>query len=379
MDVARDADVEHIAAEARTPRLAALPAQTLERMLAEAEQQRDALGALLVGKGQAADQALAAGRWADWEELRLEIGDLHYRWAQARDAVTRLADDRQWRRLHDRAAERLGGEGGRRALEAVMLGLIAVVLGIMVCDVALPRLGWSVRVALVAVDTAVCLVFLGEFAWRMRLADSRWWYLRHHWLDLVSSLPVAPLALLGGGWAGLDLVRLARIVRVVRALRLLRLGRLSRAWRGLGSLFSGFDRIATTFRLHPVNRPLLLALGLLFGGGLLICRVEAARPGLEGAADGLWWSFGTVVTGNFTGAGEPVSGAGRVLAVLLVISGVILTSAITAGLAGVLLGDDTERIERAQTLLRRRVDELSRDLLRPVAGTDQTPQGDDPR
>ncbi|MFQ5810799.1 MAG: potassium channel family protein, partial [Armatimonadota bacterium] len=114
------------------------------------------------------------------------------------------------------------------------------------------------------------------------------------------------------------------------------------------------------FNVRVLNRPLAATLVFLVLGGMLMASMEpdafkqqesdSAVPG------GIWWSFTTVCTGGFADIYNPESWPGRVLTVVLVIMGAILTGAFTAALASVLLGDDTERIERKLSAVLERIE-----------------------
>jgi voltage-gated potassium channel len=197
---------------------------------------------------------------------------------------------------------------------------------------------------LALIDTGICVFFLWEFFWKMSLAESRSWYFKRHWIDFVSSLPFARLhaELLRVG-------RLARLMRVARAARLARALRLLRAVRAMAFVFRGFEKVGQSFNVRVLNRPLAATLVFLVVGGIIMGAVEREPFEHEYGSPvrgGIWWSFTTVCTGGFADIHDPDTDVGRALTVLLVILGAILTGAFTAALASVLLGDDTERIER---------------------------------
>jgi len=253
---------------------------------------------------------------------------------------------------------RLGSERSVRFLEYAILALIAMVLAMLGIESALD-LSEAGRDALAVADTAICVVFLWEFFWRMQFAQSKVWYVRRHWLDFVASLPLAGLLRVG---------RVARVARGARALRLARLARvarLARALRALAFLSRGFDKIAAIFKLQVFSRPLILTAVLLMVGGFAISQLEGTTPtgeqvpAVRGMWQGMWWSFTTIITGGFGDIHNPETSWGRYLTGLLVILGMILTGALTAGLASILLGDDTERIERQQALMQAQLDEIS--------------------
>ena len=70
------------------------------------------------------------------------------------------------------------------------------------------------------IDTFVCVIFLGDFFYRLYRAPSKLEFLKWGWIDLISSIPA------------LDIFRWGRFVRVFRILRMLR------AFRGAKELIN---------------------------------------------------------------------------------------------------------------------------------------------
>ena len=355
--VAKDAVriARQIVSEARHQPLRELSADVIGRMLVEAERERDRITDELTALGDEWAQARDEGRWMDMQNAREHILLLREDVEEVDTQLGRIQDAQQHRILQDRMLERLGSAAMVKALEAGILVLIAAVLGILWVEFAYD-LTEAQQTMLTMLDSAICVVFLVEFFWRMRLADSTGWYWRNYWIDFVASLPLAGMLRIG---------RIARVARVARAARLARLARAARVLRALRALafFSrGFDKIAAIFRLQVFSRPLALTVGLLILGGFLISHTEGNAEGVENFWQGIWWSFTTVVTGGFGDIHNPTETISRILTVLLVILGIVLTGALTAGLANILLGDETARIERRQIVLQERVDAIAEQL-----------------
>lgn len=339
-----------VVAQARSLGLRDLDAETLRRMRTEAREQRGRLADQIAHAGEQFSRARGDGRWSEMERARAHVLMLHDDLREVEEHLGRIEDAFQERYLQERVLQRLGGRSRVCLLEGGILLLILAVLGILWIETHY-SLTEPEQTLLVIADTAICAIFLSEFFWRMRLADSRRWYWRRYWIDFLASLPLAGALRIG---------RLARVVRVMRVARIARAARLVRLLRALAFLSRGFDKIAAIFRLQVFSRPLILTGGLLIVGGFAISRMEgAAAEEVHGFWQGIWWSFTTVVTGGFGDIHNPQSGWGRVLTVLLVMLGIILTGALTAGLAEVLLGDETESIQRRQAAIHGQLEELS--------------------
>lgn len=163
-------------------------------------------------------------------------------------------------------------------------------------------------------DIVISVTFGVDYAARLYLAPQRWLFVRTHLLDLA-----------------LVLLPFLRVLRVVRAIRLLRLIRVAR----IGAMAGVLDRRAKS-ALH-VRVPLYAA-GVVT---LAICvassemyDVEHSAPGANitsiGAA--FWWSAETVSTVGY-GDRFPVTVAGRLIAVGLMLVGLGLLGVITASTA----------------------------------------------
>jgi len=352
-DAVRDAG--RIVFEARSLGLRDLDATTLRRMRQEARDERRRIADDIGDAGEQFRHARSDGRWSEMEAARELVLMLQEDLSEVDEHLARIEDAFQERHLQEGVLGALGSVGRVRALEGTIMLLIAAVLGILWVEWRY-ALSEAEQNLLTIADTGICAIFLGEFFWRMRFADSKRWYWRRYWIDFLASLPLAGVLRIG---------RIARVARAARVARIARAARLIRVLRALAFLSRGFDKIAAIFRLQVFSRPLMLTSALLVVGGIAMSRMEgAASEDVHGFWQGLWWSFTTVVTGGFGDIYNPQSAWGRVLTVLLVILGIILTGALTAGLAEVLLGDDTASIQRKQSAIQGQLDELSERIQR---------------
>ena len=70
--------------------------------------------------------------------------------------------------------------------------LTFLVLILMFIDLSGPREDWLNPWNIFYVDSACCVFFLTEFVFGYRCADDKRWFMRHHWIDLVTSIPIPP-------------------------------------------------------------------------------------------------------------------------------------------------------------------------------------------
>jgi voltage-gated potassium channel len=222
-------------------------------------------------------------------------------------------------------------------------------------NIVLAALLWSseARDVVLVVDTALCIVFLADFAYRLLTAESKREYMGRGggWLDLIGSLPAPGL-------------RIARVFRVVRALRSIR-------QYGAGALARDFMRQRAQGAMYVV---LLLVVVVLESSsiGVLAAERDAEAANIHSASDALWWGYVTITTVGY-GDRFPVTNEGRIVGVFLLTVGVGLFATFTGFLANLFLAprkdDDTapepeelrtrlETHERSASRLRAQLAEL---------------------
>src|SRR5262245_21878520 len=76
----------------------------------------------------------------------------------------------------------------------------------------------ELMVLLSYIDTAICIVFLIDFAIRFSKAPSKLQFMKLGWIDLISSIPTLEYARAG---RVLRLIRLLRVLRAFRSTRIL--------------------------------------------------------------------------------------------------------------------------------------------------------------
>ncbi|MDR9826013.1 ion transporter [Vibrio sp. FNV 38] len=172
-------------------------------------------------------------------------------------------------------------------------------------------------------DHFVCFFFLLDFFIRFYRSKSKWHFMKWGWIDLLSSIPM------------LDAFRYARLVRVIRVLRILR------AIRSVKVLLTFVlrSRMQGTFSLVTAMSIILMIFGAV---GILEFERGAADSNINNAMDALWWSFVTMTTVGY-GDYYPVTNGGRVIATMLMISGVGLFGTFTGFVASWFVEEEANR------------------------------------
>src|SRR5882757_4442879 len=191
---------------------------------------------------------------------------------------------------------------------------------------------------------ATYLVFVADYAARLYLADPRFkWFIRNL-LDLaIIVLPfLRPLRLLS----------LAVVIEVLQ--------------RAIGDNIRGKVMIYTA----------LGVLVMIYAASLAILDLERDQPGthIRNLGDAVWWSITTVTTVGY-GDIYPVTSAGRLVAVALMIGGVSLLGIVTATLASWIVQRVAEEDNASAAATAAQIEEL-RDEIRKL--TDAVTRGIEP-
>ena len=186
---------------------------------------------------------------------------------------------------------------------------------------------------------AIAGIFVVEFGLRLYDSPSRIAYLRHHWLDIVTCIPV---------------VGQLRALRLLRLLAFVRLGATARAF-GIG--VSGSKRAPGGTGLWLLA-PVLIIVWVAAAYGYYELE-HGLNPRISTFADALYFAF---VTASTVGYGDvtPVTEAGKVLTGLLIFVGIGLLGFASAQLTAKLLPQQNE-IADLQAAMHRQ-EQLLRDL-----------------
>jgi voltage-gated potassium channel len=203
-------------------------------------------------------------------------------------------------------------ERWQRASEWPMAALAVLFLAVYATEVLAVGLNHPWHLALRILDYLIWGIFVVEFAVRVVLTRRRGRYVLHHLPD------VAMLAL--------------PFLRTLRVLRLIPLLRALNRW------------MADSLRGRVVVYGGTSAVLLIFTGALAELDAERGQPGATITSFGksLWWACTTITTVGY-GDFAPVSGAGRLVAVAVMVGGVMLLGAVTASFATWLI--DRLRVE----------------------------------
>jgi voltage-gated potassium channel len=172
-------------------------------------------------------------------------------------------------------------------------------------------------------DDLVCGLFFVDFLLSLYRAPSRAaYFLRWGWLDLLSSIPMVDAFRIG---------RLARIFRIIRVIRGVKATKIIAEFVLRRRAASAFIAVA------------LLSLLLIIFSSIAILQFETSPDAnIKTASDALWWAATTITTVGY-GDRYPVTGEGRLIATVLMVSGVGLFGTLSGFVASWFLKPEQEQ------------------------------------
>jgi len=332
-----------------------LPEDLLFGMLDNMDKEQQRLIQVARTKERIVHAELLKGNYQIVSKTRKAIRTLKREQNSLIDLQHTLHNQIQEQRLHFNMSKRIG-EKYVRVMQWTSMLLTFLVLVLMFIDLNGPREDWLNPWNIFYVDSLCCVFFLSEFVFGYTCANDKHWFMKNHWIDLVTAIPIPPAA------EGSRFIRFGRTFRFARLLRVLRLLKVVRLLRTFVFLSKTLRYMQDLMDLKTMQRSLTLVCLVIIAGGVTITLVEPdpTATGIETLGHGMWWSFSTVVTGGFADLYNPMSLAGQILTGLLVLSGMILVGVFTATLTTLYMGDDNSEMEKSQQRLLQQIADLQR-------------------
>lgn len=176
-------------------------------------------------------------------------------------------------------------------------------------------------------DWLVCGVFLVDFIVRFRRAASKMSFMKWGWLDLVSCIP------------SVDFLRWGRIPRAFRILRMIR------AFRSARTLvqFIYRNRVRSLLGTATLTSVMLV----LFSSVAVLAFEDTAESNIKTPFDAVWWAIATITTVGY-GDKYPVTIEGRLVAIVLMVTGVGLFGVMTGLFAHIFVERESKKEELSE-------------------------------
>jgi voltage-gated potassium channel len=213
-------------------------------------------------------------------------------------------------------------ESGRvsHRFEPVILVATLAMIPVLIVEYDTTSAGWHTFA--VAANWAIWAIFAAELIFVLWVAPNKRLALRAHWLDAAIVVVTAPLY--GRLLSSLRLVRLARLMRLVRAVVVI--SRALQAERRLTTASAvRFTALATVF--------------LVVVAGAVQNTVDEGE--FKSFWDGVWWAFVTVTTVGY-GDLYPTTVVGRVVGIVLMLTGIGFLAVLTATVSSAFVKSDRQ-------------------------------------
>lgn len=289
-----------------------------------------------------------------------EVREIQKFQSRYEEELTRLENIIQRKKIDQIQNKKIGFSKFTKIKDSVIAFLILVVLGLLFYESFNNELGKEVLRKIFFIDAFCCLIFQLNFWVEFSLSKSKKWYLKNHWLDFITSIPIPSYEMFRSGRA----VRLFRLLRILRFLRIFKIFKLvSFVWKGMHTISELFD-------VRLMKRTFIYSFILLIGGAFIISYLEFDHgiKGIDTYKESLWWSFNAIVTGGFTDIYNPKTTGGMLLTTVLVFVGMVLISVFTATLTSLMVGDDSNQatdnlklyVEKRLNKIDQRLDRLAK-------------------
>jgi voltage-gated potassium channel len=205
------------------------------------------------------------------------------------------------------------------------LDLLIIVLSIYVLISLLVdtffKLPPEISRVLFVIDDGICVIFLLDFFIRFFRAENKWKFMKWGWIDLISSIPT------------LEILRVGRLFRLMRLFRVLRVFRSAK----ILVQYVFVSRIKGTMTAVSIIAVLII----IFSSISILIVETAPESNIITAEDAVWWTFVTVTTVGY-GDKYPVTTEGRLIGIILMISGVGLFGTYTGYIASFFVSEKKE-------------------------------------
>ena len=182
----------------------------------------------------------------------------------------------------------------------IFIAIVSVLSVVNMAIVYFPGMDPDAVNVIYIINLALTLIFLGDFGLRFYIAESRSYYFFRDWgwADLLACVPV---------------LRFLRLLRVFKAYRLVH--RI-----GMDTIIHYLSKERAQTALYIL---IFAVIFILETGGVLVLQAERSNPAanIQTANDAIWWAYVTITTVGY-GDRFPVSGAGRLVGIVVMTTGV---------------------------------------------------------
>jgi voltage-gated potassium channel len=183
-------------------------------------------------------------------------------------------------------------------------------------------------------DLVICAIFLLDFFIGLFKADDKLLFIKYHWIDFVSSIPMV------------GALRVGRLVKVFRILRVVR------SAKYMFKFFNAKDSFSS------LKNMIILTIVIIVLFAFSIYHSEhMINPQISTIGDALWWTTITTISVGFLQDISPISIEGKFISVVLLLLGMIIFSTLIGSITDFFIED--EDINKNVNELSDKVDDLN--------------------
>lgn len=217
--------------------------------------------------------------------------------------------------------------------QVIILFLSVYVLIAMFIDTVFKLSPQTVSLLLI-IDNIICVIFILDFFYHLIKAEDKLAFLKWGWIDLVSSIPSLPF------------LRIGRVTRIFRIFRILRAVRSSKFI--IGYLFE--NRAKSVL----LSVGFISFVAVIFSSIAILNFEILPESNIKNIGDAFWWALVTLTTVGY-GDKFPVTPEGKVVAAVLMISGIGLFGTFTAYMSSLFLATGEKKLSDSEKMI---LDEL---------------------
>lgn len=205
-------------------------------------------------------------------------------------------------------------------ISMMILALIAVIITIIQLVTTLPKATSSF---ISKVDTLIYIIFVIDYFIRFIISKSKWSFIKSNKIDLITIIPFSYLFM---SFRVFKFLKMTQILKVVKALR------------ATVYINNFAKKIWKVLRTNIFYFVMFITLILIVSSATFMSIFEDLN-----FKDALWWSFVTATTVGY-GDISPKTDLGRIVAVILMLSGITFFGVLTGTISTYFLRKDIRRI-----------------------------------
>lgn len=227
----------------------------------------------------------------------------------------------------------------RPDLSTAIYETVIIVLAVLSIVFAVYDIYYGIKTWMSVIDFLIWCIFIADYGVRLWKAPKKSAYFLHNIPDLVAILPF---------FFFLRAFRFARIAKIAK------ITEITKCFRAFSFLVRTLKYCMRIMRTHGIRFVILVTVLVVASGGIVIHYLE----GLS-IADSLWWAFVTAATVGY-GDLSPATNAGRVVAVLLMVTGIGLIGSLTSMITSAFLRTHEKRTVHSEVkeILKAKIDEM---------------------